>query len=402
MDESLNRPVESVETDVVAETEARTLVQPNLWGKPSETWEGNQGEVTTSPASKRITDWDDILRTLGYPTDEFEIVEPVKVSAWDQTNKDGTTEQLWSYKAGIRRRVTPVTVPYDDLVKEIKRYKPVAMRDNKEGTTLVVNVADTQFAKADGDGLEGTIKRFLDANAKLGKYLEALLATGTKISRILVVGLGDIIEGCNGNYNAQQFTVEVNLRQQLRIARRLIRDLIINLSKYGIPMTVSAVPGNHGEERLNGRLYTTTGDNHDVAVFEVLADVFAANPEAFGHVEFRLPEDEIYVMFDCGGTKVAFTHGHITKGGGNAQSKIKSWWQDQAFGNQPVGHADILVTGHYHHTSVIQYGKKCHIQCPSLDGGSEWWTNLSGDESPPGLLVFTVDGNGWDNLKVIL
>lgn len=401
MEESLNRPVESVETDIVASIEARTLVQPNLWGKPAETWDGNEGEITTRPATKRITDWDDILRSLGYPVDEFEIVEPVKVSTWDQTNKDGSTEQLWSYKAGIRRRVTPVTVPYDDLVKEIKRYKPVVLKESDGQRTFIVNVADTQFAKADGDGLEGTIKRFLNCVEGIAKRLEHLLSVG-KIDRILVVGLGDIIEGCQGNYAAQQFTVEANLRQQLRIARRLIRDLIIRLSKFGIPMIVSAVPGNHGEERLNGRLYTTTGDNHDVGVFETLADVFAANPEAFGHVEFRLPEDEIYVMFDCGGTKVAFTHGHITKGGGNAQSKVRGWWQDQAFGAQPVGFADILITGHYHHTSVIQYGKKCHIQCPSLDGGSEWWTNLSGDESPPGLLTLVVDGNGWDDLKVII
>lgn len=402
MEEGLNRPVEAHDSEVSVEPEKRTLVQPNLWGKPSESWEGNEGEVTTTPTSKRLTDWDDILRTLGYPVEEFEIVEPVKVSTWDQTSKDGTVEQLWSYKAGIRRKVTPLTVPYDDLVREIKRYKPVTLKETDGSATFIVNIADTQFAKADGDGLEGTIKRFLSCVEGVDSRLKNLMASGRKIDRILVVGLGDIIEGCNGNYNAQIFTVEANLRQQLRIARRLIRDLIIRLSKFGIPIVVSAVPGNHGEERLNGRLYTTPGDNHDVTTFEVLADVFSANPDAFGHVKFHLPEDQIYVIFDCDGTSVGFAHGHITKGGGSPQSKIKTWWQDQTFSNQPIGSADILITGHYHHTSVIQYGKRTHIQCPSLDGGSEWYVNLVGEDAPPGMLTLVVDRNGWDDLKVIV
>lgn len=402
MEEQLNRPVESHESEVRTTDPKRTLVQPNLWGKPSETWDANEGEVTTKPSSKRITDWDDILITLGYPVEEFEIVEPVKVSTWDQTSKEGVTEQLWSYKAGIKRRSVVKEIPYDDLVKEIKRYKPVVLKETDGTATFIVNVADTQFAKADGDGLEGTVKRFLSCIEGVDLRLKNLIAVGRKIDRILVVGLGDIIEGCIGNYAAQQFTVEANLRQQIRIARRLIRDLIIRLSKHGIPMIVSAVPGNHGEERLNGRMYTTPGDNHDVAVFEMLADIFSANPEAFGHISFHLPEDEIYVMFDCDGVRVAFTHGHITKGGGTPQSKIKSWWQDQSFSGQPVGFADILITGHYHHTSVIQYGKRTHIQTPALDGGSEWYVNLVGEDAPPGMLTLVVDRNGWDDLKVII
>lgn len=401
-DENLNRPVEANDSNIRPEAPKQTIVQPSLW-KPVEVWEGNDGEVTTKATTKRITDWDDILITLGYPVEEFEIVEPVKVSTWEVTGKDGATEQLWSYKAGIRRRTTPRDIPYDDLTREIKAHRPKKQKvEASAESTFVINVADTQFAKADGDGLEGTIKRFLSCIDGVENRIVELNKAGRGPQRILVAGLGDIIEGCSGNYNAQQFTVEANLREQLRIARRLIRDLIIRVSPYAPEVWVTAVPGNHGEERQNGRLYTDVGDNHDVGVFETLADIFAANPSTYGHVKFYLPENEIYTMFDLHGTVVGFTHGHITKGGGNAQTKIRGWWQDQSFGDQAIGQAKVLFTGHYHHTSVIQYGKKCHIQCPSLDGGSTWWQNLSGDESPPGMLTCTITADGWDDIKVIL
>ena len=70
-----------------------------------------------------------------------------------------------------------------------------------------------------------------------------------------------------------------------------------------------------------------------------------------------------------------------------------------------MGDADILISGHFHHLFVVNEGKRTLMQCPSLDGGSDWFENLTGKSSFAGTLTFSIT-NGktqlpWDNLKVI-
>lgn len=210
-----------------------------------------------------------------------------------------------------------------------------------------------------------------------------------------------LTSNCSDNYAQQLFTVELNLRDQLKVARRLIRDAIAELAPMFDTVVVSAVPGNHGEaSRRGGKNVTDDADNHDVALFEVLAEVFAANP-AFDHVRFLLPNDEMFVVLDISGVNVCFAHGHRTKGGANPTQKQKSWWSDMAFTEQPPGDALILVTAHYHHLIVIDHGPKTHIQCPALDGGSKWWADMGGGVSKRGILTFVIDENGHKDLEVL-
>lgn len=400
MTEHLNRPVEANESDLTHELHEKKIVPPPAW-KPGVTWDGDLGEVVTQPSSQPLAHWDDIMRVWGYDPEVFEIVEPVKVSTWDVQTGDGT-ERLWSYRAGIKVKDTRNSISYDDLVREIKRHRPLKPENHPDGDDwFVVNLGDWQLGKADGDGVKGTVLRIVDMINNVETRIRELRKIGRPLANLLIVGGGDMIEGCDGNYAAQSFTVELNRREQIRVCRRLIRDAVAKWSKLFKNVVVTAVPGNHGENRKDGKMYTTIGDNDDVAVFEIVAEVLAENPDAYGHVKFHLPENEIYVTFDLAGTVVGFTHGHITKGGGTPQSKLKNWWEEQSFGNQPIGHADILVSFHYHHFSVIEYGKKIHIQAPAMDGGSGWWKDLSGAESRSGTLTFVVSSKGYHDLEII-
>lgn len=398
----LNDPLENGGEDIAPKLNDAKAVPPAAW-KPGVHWDGNEGEIVSNPTSQPTPHFEDILLMWGYDPKLYEIIEPVKVSTWDSQTAEGT-ERLWSYRAGVRRKTEAANaISYKDLVREIKKHRPLG--DVPDGdATFVVCIADTQFGKGDGDGLEGTIKRFQDAIIGVEARIKALRKTGRKLGTLVVAGLGDIIEGCDGNYSQQVFTVQANRREQIRIARRLIRDALARWSKLFKRVVVLAVPGNHGENRKDGKSYTETGDNDDVMVFEILAEVLAENPSAYGHVEFRLPRNEIAAVLECDGVIVGFTHGHITKGGGTPQGRVKNWWESQSFGNRPVGDAQILLTGHYHHLSVIQYGYKTHIQTPALDGGSEWWSDLSGEVSPTGMLTLVVGeqfAGGWTDLQVI-
>lgn len=399
-----DRPVEGSDEPVAPRLRETEIVPPPAW-KPGKTWNDQEGEITTEPSEHRLQDWTEILNAWGYPPDEYEIVEPVKVSSWEAPTGEGGIKTLWSYKAGVRKRAPKSEeITYDDLVREIKKHRPLNPKVPGGTAAFVVCIADPQFGKPDGDGLKGTIERFKNAIDAIEQRIKDLRTTGRDLGELVVAGLGDIIEGCDGNYASQTYGVEINRRTQIRIARRLIRDAIARWSKMFRKVTVVAVPGNHGENRKDGKSFTEVGDNDDVAVFEMLAEAFSMNPEAYGHVEFRIPENEAFVTIDACGTAVGFAHGHITKGGGTPQSRIKNWWEEQSFGNQSIGAVRVLVTGHYHHTSIIEHGYKTHIQCPALDGGSEWWTNLSGAESSPGMLSFVAGDQfkgGWTDLLVV-
>src|SRR5690606_1663535 len=107
--------------------------------------------------------------------------------------------------------------------------------------------------------------------------------------------------------------------------------------------------------------------------------------------------DETLALDVCG-TIVGLAHGHQAK----SPDRVPQWWAGQTHGGQPVAHASILVTGHFHSFRTQATGRdpwhgreKRWFQCPTLDNGSDWWRAISGEDSDPGLLVFTIDENGW-------
>ncbi len=54
------------------------------------------------------------------------------------------------------------------------------------------------------------------------------------------------------------------------------------------------------------------------------------------------------------------THGHIAdKGAGNSEVKVFNWFKGQAAGKQPVGDSDILITSHFHHARLADWGGGC-------------------------------------------
>jgi hypothetical protein len=108
------------------------------------------------------------------------------------------------------------------------------------------------------------------------------------------------------------------------------------------------------------------------------------------------------VTLDIAGTIVGFAHGHQGRGKGAAPHlKVIDWWRNQAHGQQPIGDATLLVTGHFHYLALTRDGAKTHLQVPTLDGGSDWFRNTSGKETAPGIATFVVTDRGLDDLKVI-
>ena len=90
----------------------------------------------------------------------------------------------------------------------------------------------------------------------------------------------------------------------------------------------------------------------------------------------------------------------MSGGSGNPETKIENWWKGQMYGHLPSGEAEILVTGHYHHFRSKQQGNRTWFQTPSLDKSIDF-TSRTGLWSHPGVLTFTVNKKGWDNLAIL-
>lgn len=368
---------------------------------PGVEWNGSQGTLTTGPMTG-APDWTDLLRVWDLDPAVYEVVGDPQFRAWDAQTPDGL-QRLYYYKATIRRRVAAEDrEDIEALIEEVRAHVSPPLRSGDFGEdAFVLAVADAQIGKPDGDGTKGTVERFMAGIDAAVERIDALRDAGHSIDTGYILSLGDIIESCAGHYPQQTFGVELNRRDQVKLARRLFLHAVRRLAPEFSSLVVAGVGGNHGENRINGKSFTDFADNDDVALLEQVAEIVEENPQAYGHVRFEIPNADLSLVLDVAGTKIGLAHGHqFTKGATPAQKAVE-WWKAQAYGEQPIGDASILLSGHYHHLLVQQEGTKTHIQCPALDGGSEWFTNQRGVASKAGLVSFRVGPAGWSDLQVL-
>ena len=366
--------------------------------------------IVSKPLPKAIKPedhkWDIYLAELGFDPKEFEIIEPFEVRTWTANMGAGETEQFYYYKAKIisKNPISSKDFDYKNLLKEIKAYKgqPQKITGN---SSFVVCLSDWQMGKRDGDGTQGIVKRIEQMIPDVTARIKDLKKNGVDLANLYVFGLGDIVEGCDGFYPMQEFSVEYDLRRQKMIARRLLIKAIKTWAPLFKNVVVACVPGNHGENRKNGKAFTSFGDNFDVSLFDEAQEILSENP-AYKKIKFIIPENELWITLDISGTIVGLAHGHQFRTGGRySHQKAVAWLSGQAFGMTDVGDSDILISGHFHHLFVVNEGKRTLMQCPSVDGGSEWFENMTGKTSYSGTLTFSITPGKtqlpWDNLRVI-
>ena len=359
--------------------------------EPGVAWDGKQGTITsTAMPADNAPDWDTILRVWGLDPALFSVVEPVLFNVWGDPN--GNLNRQWKGKV-IQNRA-PEGADFAALLDEVKRYKPKRVAALEGDVALVVALSDFQMGKGEGGGSAGIVSRFLIGITEVEARWRELVKLGRPLDKLVVVGLGDLFESCAGHYAMQTFQADLDRREQTTVLRRILVKALTHWATFAPRIIVAAVPGNHGENRQNGKAFTNFGDNDDVAVMEQVAEIVRANP-AYDHISFVFPKNELTLTLDVNGTIVGLAHGHQVKG------SAESWWGKQAFGLQPIGDADILLTGHYHHLVVKQSGARTHFQAPALDGGSQWFTEQAGVVAPAGLLTITVGRYGWDDLRVL-
>lgn len=410
--------------DLVAEFEAqeryRKLLEPvpgSPYGIPPQTpqgWKpgvelnGREGTITSRATTEPKPQWDDLLRSWGFDPALYEVVDPVQVATWDGYIKgpDGTihTRQLWSHKARIRARSSD-DADVAALVREIRRRKPRRSEAaSGQGATFVLNLADMQIGKGEGGGTQATVERVLGCIDKARARLKHLRKIGYVINEVAILNGGDSIENACGWYPHQLYSIDLNVRDQKKVATRLFGQGIEAFADVVPRVTFATSDSNHGENRDDGKVRTDDADSADLEIAERLAESYGRS-DAFSHVRFVVPNDAAVTMLDLSGVPLALAHGHRAPSSTTAAQKQQEWWKGQAFGNQDAGAARILWTAHFHHFScLVDYGRTW-IQSTALDGGSAYLTKKTGKHSPPGAVSCLVgeglNALGWAELEVL-
>lgn len=248
---------------------------------------------------------------------------------------------------------------------------------------------DWQAGKAIGGGTVALLERF-DAQIKGAQQrVRELRKIGRDLGRLVIIGGGDMVEGCS-IYPNQPFELDLDgRRRQVNVVTDMILDGIDRLAPLFEDVTVLAVGGNHGENRIKGNR-TSRHDNDDCLVFENAARATSRDPR-LQHVNYVIAEDEPAKTLDVCGWILATTHGQaFGKGAGGPEKKAQNWYKGQAGGHFPAGDAHVLVSHHYHHKAERDWGACLWVQTPANDGGSPQHSDLMGEATDPGMLSFVM------------
>ncbi|MEU3499249.1 hypothetical protein ABZ726_00225 [Streptomyces hundungensis] len=393
------------------ETTRPTAHAPKGW-EPGVRYEAGGSMLVTAPAAEAPpqdeTGWRERVEALGLAVPDGYRVRLVEArhdpAAWHRDNQgeDAVTRPVWRCRYLIEP-TAPGWSSADDLASLLRD----AMRSRRKARTaptaveraLAVVYADPQAGKVGRDGgTKELVARVADRFDRLDDHLRDLRKIGRAPGAAYWLDAGDCIEGFE-NVTAQAFTNDLTLTQMVRVHRRLTFEGLDRLAA-SFPRVVAATVGsNHARVRRGKDAVGPPEDDWGIEVMSQIADAYTRNQDAYGHVSFVMPEPwRDTLSLDMAGTTVGLAHGHQYP----RPEKAADWWKGQSFGHQPVADARILVSGHFHHFRAQQLGNgRLWVQAPTLDNGSDWFTLRSGEVSQPGLLVFSVTADGWDDLRIL-
>jgi hypothetical protein len=351
--------------------------------------ENGEGTIKTGETFETAANWDNLLASFGIDPETVLVKgDTIRMSARTVKfiNEDGTSGErvARSFSAAFMPR--PAHWISDDVIEALG--KKVRARGTKkvvlpEGdSTYLVCLADLQLGKSEGGGVAATIERFNQAmDAVVANYV-SLKKQGFKFEKIALAQMGDLLEGCSGSYDSQTFTVELNQRRQVKIGLEIMIATIDRLLKLGLPVHVVSVNSNHGSwMRRGGKAnITSTSDTSDGAIHDALHQVYRNDEQ----VTFTALNDEAVISASFSGVNVGFSHGHLT-----TSAQAGRWLDDQErvlarLKDFPV---NVFVTAHSHHFRQADLGAYQWLQCPALDGGSQWFEDARGRWSTAGMLT---------------
>ena len=361
----------------------KITAQPNF--RPGIEFDGSLGTATTPGYTKEPENFDEFLVSAGFDPETIEVIPPIKTSRWQQ-REDG--EWLTSYRFTFRRKTASIDLP---LLLQEGRKKVKLKPITSESKALVILWSDLQVGKVD---YRGNSQSLIERVALMQQRLIDLVKKD-KPEKIIFADLGDTIENFNNAAPMQQLqSNDLSIMEQVDLATTFAWQTLKMLYEYVPDITYASVGSNHCQWRSGREAIGKATDDWGVFIGRQLARL---SSEAGLKIKFLEPQphDESLAVdvFNDGFHILGIVHGHQAK----RPEMMATWWRQQAFGRQPVADASVLVHGHWHHLRVTELGStprgtsRFLIMAPTMDNGSGWWKKITGEDSIPGLAVFTLE-----------
>lgn len=409
-------------SDVAQAGRRDPLAPPKGWEPRAELDTAAGGFIVTEPWAEGEPEPKEaeLLRERGHDPAAWRVTS-VRYSDWQQSkrleNGHRDTITLYAKRVNIEPRpggAAGTGAEDADLVElfAAKRAEraPVVRRHSRPGAPGVFVHAggDYQLGKTDGDGVAGTVQRFMDALEHGAEQL-AWLRSRHPIEQIMLPHLGDCIEGYVSQDGRNRNRTTLSTSEQVDLLVHLLCEQVAHYAPLADELVVPIIPGNHDEEARN----PDGLEHHSWATFAAkqLRRTLRMAGSAYDHVRIVAPPaGELTLTLDVAGTRTLMAHGHQ-----HGPGKAHTWWRDQAHGLQLAGDATLLLEAHHHHLTLEQSGARTALGVPALEGESRWWRHRKGQQSPPGMVTMLVgeqlgrpvtfnDGRvfrtGWDHLEV--
>nr|DAE80462.1 MAG TPA: DNA polymerase II small subunit [Caudoviricetes sp.] len=304
---------------------------------------------------------------------------------------DGSYEKI-TWKPGAAERAEAKRLAYGDIAPLFAEKPTPAAGRPRKGTYVVV-ISDMQIGKTDTrGGTKETVEAVRSAIA--GIALDA-----SRYDEVIMVDCGDSTENFTNTVSQAQ-TCDMGLVEQIRTAQAVLADCVRQLAAACPSVAYVAVPSNHCQVRTGiGRAYRANiaADDYGLLIQSNIQMALEGRPGYEG-VTFAAPSPrlESLTVRTQDGTVMGVTHGHAA----GSKNRVADWFRGQAFGCVAgMQDATVLLHGHWHSFSVQTVGGGRQIICaPTIDPGSSWFQNSSGESSKPALLTFELgegESSSW-------
>lgn len=374
-------------------SDTRTRNIPESW-KPKSDYSSTEGGYaigTPDPENQAHTKGAvEILEEHNLDPEEWNIVSVRKGrwQAWDGTWLNSSRVNF------VPRSVKSATslLLMEDLERMIESNVGWTPRSGTIQTTgrgaYTVLATDQQIGKkASSGGTDQTLDRIQTGTIGAVDRVMKLRAAGLNFGHGVLALTGDHVEGNvsqNGRLQGQAAS-DLGQSEQTRVARRSLLWQIKQLAPHFETFTVPVVNGNHDESTRQVMADAAEGWNVEIA--SAVQDVCAEN-ENLKHIEFRYPESgNSTLTVDIEGSLLGLFHGH------QAGRDVKKYLSGQSLGQTPLGGADVWLSGHFHHLRTMDIGDRFWAQGPTIDPGSDYFRDSSGESSRPGILTLLMGGD---------
>lgn len=294
-----------------------------------------------------------------------------------ELNVGETTIRRLRQKFGIEGKNPGDSKILDALRRELGEGTPIKVTTEKKanGEALCIQLTDWHVGSIVRDEKGKIIyDRFIARQraeilcSKVLMLLKDHLVQGTKITEIHLLLTGDMVDG-EMVFPGQPWRTEMAPPKQVITVVDILRNFILSLLEFKMPIYIHAVKGNHGIPKIKG---LNPESNWDLMVYLILMDWIANNSSKSVLMEYSEGD---YQKCDIMGWTYLLRH----EGPSQAETASGS---SKAGGWNKVHTCDAMIYGHFHHPALMEWNGMRLFMGPSLKGPDEFSESIAKGSEP--------------------